>query len=94
MLERDGTISIAWHADGFEAIVVRARFRGREELEAYARGVADVALLERTLADLRRGLWAAYPGAFDLVTRERQGAGHQVVVSFHPPRGKPNPDPA
>ena len=93
MLQTDGSIKIAWHADGFEAIFVRARFRPSVELEAYASGVADVALLERTLPDLRTALRKQYPGAFDLVTREPVSALWQVIVSFHPPRGEPNPDP-
>lgn len=93
MLEPDGTMRIAWQAEGFEAIVVRARFRTAAELEAYARRVADVALLERSLPDLRTGLQDQFPGAFDLVLRQPADAPWQVVVSFHPPRGEPNPDP-
>ncbi|CAN5618447.1 hypothetical protein BH23CHL8_BH23CHL8_15690 [soil metagenome] len=93
MLQPDGSHSIAWRADGYESIVVRARFRPAAELEAFARGVADVALLERTLPDLRSALRRAFPGAFDLVTRESAAAPWQVVVTFHPPRGEPNPDP-
>jgi len=93
MLQHDGSIKIAWHADRFEAILVRARFRPSEELEGYASGVADVALLERSLADLRRALRKQYPGEFDLVTREPLSASWQVIISFHPPRGEPNPDP-
>jgi hypothetical protein len=93
MLPHDGSIRIAWQADGFEAILVRARFRPSPELEAFARGVADVALLERTLADLRTALRKRYPGAFDLSTDETVAAAGRVIVSFHPPRGEPNPDP-
>jgi hypothetical protein len=93
MLQHDGSIRIAWHADGYEAILVRARFRPAEELEAYARGVADVALLERTLPDLREALRKRYPGAFDLLTDEPLDAPGRVIVRFHPPRGEPNPDP-
>jgi hypothetical protein len=93
MLQQDGSIRIAWQADGFEAIFVRARFRPARELAEYASGVADVALLERTLPDLRNELRKRYPGDFDLVTREPVEAAWQVVVSFHPPRGEPNPDP-
>ena len=92
MLQHDGSIRIAWQADGFEAIFVRARFRSPRELEVYASGVADVALLERNLADLRTALRKRFPGAFDLVTREPAAAPGQVVISFHPPRGEPNPD--
>jgi hypothetical protein len=93
MIELDGSVRIAWLADGFEAILVRARFRPRREVEAFARGVADVALLERTLPDLRRALRSRFPGAFDLVTHESAASPWQVIVSFHPPPGEPNPDP-
>ena len=93
MLQHDGSFQIAWQADGFAAIVVRARFRPREQVEAFVRGVADVALLERTLPDLRTALRATFPGAFDLETREPESAPWQVIVSFHPPPGEPNPDP-
>jgi hypothetical protein len=93
MLQQDGSIQIAWNADRFEAIFVRARFRPSKELTAYASGVADVALLERTLPELRTALRKRYPGAFDLVTMEPLSAPWQVIISFHPPRGEPNPDP-
>jgi hypothetical protein len=93
VLQGDGSIVIAWQADGFASIAVRARFRPREELEALARGVADVALLERSLHDLRVALTRDFPGDFDLLTREPAGRPGEVVVSFHPPRGEPNPDP-
>jgi hypothetical protein len=93
MLQQDGTIAIAWQADGFESIVVRARFRPTAELEGFARGVADVALLERSLPALRVELRRRFPGAFDLHTVEPVGGPKRVVVSFHPPRGEPNPDP-
>ncbi len=93
MLQQDGSIRIAWQADGFEAIFVRARFRPAPELDAYARTVADVALLERTLHDLRTALRTHYPGEFDLVTDEPVSQPGRVIISFHPPRGEPNPDP-
>jgi hypothetical protein len=93
VLEPDGSIRIIWHADGFEAILVRARFRTRAELEAFARDVADVALLERTRGELAVALRRRYPGAFDLLTSEPQGGPWHVIVSFHPPKGEPNPDP-
>jgi hypothetical protein len=93
VIEPDGSVLIAWHADGFEAIRVRARFRPREELEAFARGVADAALLERSLGDLRAALRRAYPGAFDLIAREPSSGPRHVVITFHPPKGAPNPDP-
>jgi len=93
MLQQDGSIRIAWQADGFEAIFVRARFRPAPDLDEYARTVADVALLERTLPDLRTALRKAYPGQFDLVTDEPASRPGRVIVSFHPPPGQPNPDP-
>jgi hypothetical protein len=93
MLQHDGSIRIAWQADGFEAIYVRARFRPALELDEFARSVADVALLERTLPDLRTALRKHYPGEFDLITEEPVSAPGRVIVSFHPRRGEPNPDP-
>jgi hypothetical protein len=93
MLQPDGSIRIAWQADGYEAIFVRARFRPAGELHSFARDVADVALLERTLSDLRSALRARFAGAFDLLTDEPATAAGRIIVSFHPPRGEPNPDP-
>jgi hypothetical protein len=92
LIEPDGSVRIAWSADGFEAIQVLARFRAREELEAFARDVADAALLNRSLPDLRVALRTRFPGQFDLTTREPRDAEWRVVVSFHPPKGEPNPD--
>ncbi len=92
LIERDGSIRIAWHADGFEAIHVRARFRTPEELAAWARGIADEALLERTVRGLQARLRERYPGAFDLTTRERAGGSGTLIVTFHPPRSTPRPD--
>lgn len=93
MLQQDGSIRIAWLADGYEAIFVRARFRSRHEIHDLARGVADLALLERSLPDLRNALRRQYPGAFDLLTDEPVDEPWRVIVSFHPPPGEPNPDP-
>jgi hypothetical protein len=93
MLQQDGSIRIAWQADGFEAVVVRGRFRPRAELDAFARAVADTALLERRVADLAAALRAAFPGAFDLRTDQPIGGPWQVVITLHPPPGTPNPDP-
>ncbi len=92
LIEPDGSVRIAWDADGFEAIHVLARFRDRDELATYARGVADAALFERTLADLRTALRVAFPGQFDLTTRDPAGSPRRVVVSFHPPRREGRPD--
>jgi hypothetical protein len=93
LVEPDGSIRIAWSADGYEAIHVVARFRGQDELAGYARRIADIALLERRLPDLRVALRRAFPGAFDLTTREPSGAPWRVVVSFLPPKGEPRPEP-
>jgi hypothetical protein len=93
MLQQDGSIRIAWQAGGFEAIFVRARFRPAPDLNDYAKNVADVALLERTLPDLRSALRKRYPGEFDLITDEPVSTPWRVIISFHPPRGQPNPDP-
>ncbi len=93
MLEADGSIRIAWDADGYQAILVRARFRPREELAEFARGIADEALFDRTLSGLRVALRKRYPGAFDLFTHEPQGRPWSVIVVFHPPQGTPRPDP-
>lgn len=92
LIEPDGSVRIAWDADGFEAIHVLARFRERDELEMYARGVADAALFERTLPDLRAALRRVFPGEFDLSTRAPVDGPHRVVVSFHPPRREGRPD--
>jgi hypothetical protein len=92
MIERmDGSRRIAWAADGFDAIDVYARWRGAQELDAFARAVADVALLDRTVNDLRTALRQRFPGQFDLVVDTRPDS-RRVVVSLHPPPGIPNPD--
>ncbi len=93
MLQPDGSFRIAWQADGFEAIFVRARFRPAPDLEGFAKTVADLALLERTLSDLRNALRKRYPGQFDLVADEPVAKPGRVIISFHPPPGEPNPDP-
>lgn len=92
LIEPDGSVRIAWQADGYEAVFVHARFRPREELEAFARDVADAALFERTVSDLRVALRKAFPGAFDLTTREPASGSWRVDVRFHPPRGEGRPD--
>jgi hypothetical protein len=92
LIEPDGSVRIAWETDGCEAIHVLARFRDRGELEAFARGVADAALFERTVPDLRVALQKAFPGAFDLTTREPASGPRRVVVAFHPPRREGRPD--
>lgn len=92
LVERDGSIRISWSADGCEAILVRARFRAPEELAGWARGIADEALLERTVRGLHSRLRERYPGAFDLTVRERPHESGTVIVAFHPPKGTPRPD--
>jgi len=92
LVEPDGSVRIAWQADGYEAIHVAARFRSREELTSYVQRVADIALLNRTLSELRSVLRQEFPGAFDLTTRQPQDRPWRVVISFHPPQGRPNPD--
>jgi hypothetical protein len=89
----DGSVHIAWEADGYSAIDVYARWRSRAELTAFARDVADAALVNRTVADLGTALRREHPGEFDLVPYPHERAGPRVVVRLHPPRGEPNPDP-
>lgn len=93
--ELDGSVRIAWTADGYEAIHVFARKRPVAELEAFAAAVADEALFNRTLPALRTALRARFRGDFDVRAGRDRGdsADRVVVVSFHPPRGNPNPDP-
>ncbi|MDQ3552801.1 MAG: hypothetical protein M3395_00105 [Chloroflexota bacterium] len=86
-------VRIAWAADGFELIHVQARWRSREELAGFARGVADAALFNRTLPELRTALRREFPGLFELETVRTGVDGARVIVRFHPPPGQPNPDP-
>jgi len=56
--------------------------------------VADVALTNRTLADLRRGLRRDLGGsAFEMEAPDADAPDRRVRVAFHPPQGTPNPDP-
>lgn len=92
-MERDGSIRIAWNAEGFEAIHVYARFWSNEELSRRAQEVADVALTNRTVHDLRRGLRARFGAAdFDLQSPDEDAPDMRVAVFFAPPRGVPNPE--
>ncbi len=86
-------VRIAWAADGFDLIHVQARWRSREELQEFARGVADAALFNRTLSELRTALRREFPGLFELETTRHGLGGARVIVRFHPPPGQPNPDP-
>jgi hypothetical protein len=91
-LQPDGSVRISWLADGYEAIHVYARFWPVEQLIAWASGVADVALTNRTLHDLRRGLRQRFGGAFDVEAPDQDAPDRRVALFFHPPRGEPNPD--
>ena len=92
--EMDGSVRIDWSADQAELIRVYAPRRDTEELTAFARRVADHALLNRTVADLRSALRAEFDATFDLEERDPEGADAKgyVVVTLHPPQGLPNPD--
>lgn len=91
-LESDGSIRIAWEADGYVAIHVYARFWPALMVAEFGRGVADAALTNRTVAELRRSLRAAYPGAFEMEAPDADAPDRRVRISFHPPRGQANPD--
>lgn len=91
-MEPDGSVRIAWQADGYEAIHVYARFWPGAAVTDYASGVADVALTNRTVHDLRRGLRQRFGGSFDLQAPDEDAPDRRVVIAFHPPRGEPNPD--
>lgn len=96
-MELDGSVIIAWDADGFSAIQIRAPRRTVDELQAFARAVADAALVHRSASALRAALRAHLPAdpGFDLEPRARHrypGEPH-LLVTLRPPRGEPNPDP-
>ncbi|HET7676750.1 MAG TPA: hypothetical protein VFK38_02780 [Candidatus Limnocylindrales bacterium] len=90
----ESAVRIAWTAEGYETITVLAPRRSREELDNFARGVADEALLNRSLHGLRSALRQRFDGTFEFDHRRRDGEGRPIVlVKLHPPRGQPNPDP-
>ena len=91
-MEPDGSIRIAWNAHGYEAIHVYARFWPQAQVTDFARGVADAALVNRTVADLRRDLRARFPGMLEIEAPDADAPDRRVRISFHPPRGQPNPD--
>ncbi len=93
-MELDGSVRIAWAADGFAVIRVLAPRRSRSELAAFARTVADVALVERTLVGLRAALRDLHPGAFELQAHRlvREGEEPHVTITLNPPKGEPNLD--
>jgi hypothetical protein len=91
-------VRIAWAADGYTAIRVVAPRRPQLELDAFASGVADEALMNRDLRALRSALRRRFDGTFDIDGRQRGmdlGGGPDepyVLVRLHPPKGEPNPD--
>ena|SRR5687768_757880 len=91
-MERDGSVRIAWLAEGFEAIHVYARFWPFEEVHRRAQVVADIALTNRTVHDLRSGLRLSFGGGFSLQAPDEDAPDRRVAVFFDPPRGNPNPD--
>jgi hypothetical protein len=91
-MEPDGSVRIHWQAEGYVAIHVYARFWPTQQVAEYASGVADVALTNRTIHDLRRGLRHRFGGTFDVEAPDQDAPDRRVVISFHPPRGEPNPD--
>jgi hypothetical protein len=91
-VEADGSIRIAWNAEGFEAIHVYARFWSADELSRRAQGVADIALTNRSVHDLRRGLRQRFGGGFQIQAPDEDAPDRRVAVFFDPPRGEPNPD--
>ena len=95
MGEMDGSVRIAWSADGYESIRVYAPRRPPEELASFASRVADVALLNRTVQTLRTAMRAELGATFDLQAGRERGDRYEsdLLVRFHPPRGEPNPDP-
>ncbi len=92
VMEHDGSVRIFWHADGFEAIHVYARFWPSGEVQLRAKAVADVALTNRTVHDLRRGLRLHFGGSFQLHAPYQDAPERRVAIFFDPPRGVPNPD--
>ncbi len=91
-VEQDGSVRIAWLTDGFEAIHVYARFWPSTEVSQRARVVADVALTNRTVHDLRRVLREHFGGGFELQAPDEDAPDKRVAIFFAPPRGIPNPD--
>ena len=91
-MEPDGSIRIAWHAQDYVAIHVYARFWPPAQVGDFARGVADAALTNRTVADLRRDLRRRFPGMFEMEAPDADAPDRRVRVNFHPPRGEANPD--
>lgn len=91
-MEKDGSVRIAWLADGFESIHVYARFWPPGEAAVRAAAVADVALTNRNLHDLRRGLRQRFGAGFSLQAPDEDAPDRRVAIFFDPPIGPPNPD--
>lgn len=91
-VEQDGSVRIAWQTDGFEAIHVYARFWPPREVSQRARVVADIALTNRTVHDLRRVLREHFAGMFEIQAPDDDAPDKRVAIFFDPPRGTPNPD--
>ncbi len=91
-IELDGSLRIAWDADGYRTIRVSAPRRSHDELAEFGRMVADEALVNRTVAALRMALRHLAGATFDLDTRATGGGEPYIDVVLHPPRGIPNPD--
>jgi len=91
-VEPDGSVRIAWQADGYVAIHVYARFWPSAVLADYASGVADAALTNRSVTELRRALRTRYPGEFEMEAPDADAPDRRVRIAFHPPRGEPKPD--
>jgi hypothetical protein len=94
-LELDGSVRIDWDAEGYRQIRVIGPHRELTDLLEFASGVADLALLNRSLHSLRVALRERYDGTFDLDGRASRGraAEPHILVRMHPPPGEPNPDP-
>ncbi len=92
-MELDGSVRIAWAADGLTAIHVTAPKRSRRELDTFASVVADVALLERTVRGVRSALRDRYPGALESQVRNSgpDAAAPYLMVTMRPPRREPDP---
>jgi hypothetical protein len=90
-MQEDDSVRIAWSVEGFEAIHVYARFWPPDEVRRRAQGVADVALFNRNLHDLRRGLRQRFGATFSFQAPDEDAPDKRVAVFFDPPRGEPNP---
>ncbi|HEV8516224.1 MAG TPA: hypothetical protein VGQ47_01135 [Candidatus Limnocylindrales bacterium] len=92
-------VRIAWAGAGYTQIKVVAPRRTRGDLDAFASGIADEALVNRDYASLRAALRRRFGGTFDIDARQpgsELGGGPAeplVLVTLHPPKAEPNPDP-